>query len=270
MNKLLLTACAIAAGASLGLALYPSPVSLQQAASAKSTKGKSCITVDYEHSPVVTLSGRLTMQHKVEGPDSRPSGGPYLKLDKPLSLDFGDDECVKLALVAIHDTKLKSGRHVTFTGTLGHFVSGLVDPPVFLDIKHLPDYSAIRTWGPSIEEFEAAGGDYHEWHQYAEVDCRGTIQALSDNPDAELLIKADGLLCDFRISGEVKEEVRTACPVGAECRIHGIILHTHHSDYLSIVLMATRLPNTEKSACESKGLEWRAIGSKAYCKYSNE
>ena len=49
---------------------------------------RNCLKIDYENSPTVTVSGRITTQHRVpKGSELRAGDGPWLILDQPILAD---------------------------------------------------------------------------------------------------------------------------------------------------------------------------------------
>jgi hypothetical protein len=49
---------------------------------------RTCLKVDDENSPTVTVSGRVTTQHRVpKGSELRAGDGPWLMLDQPVLAD---------------------------------------------------------------------------------------------------------------------------------------------------------------------------------------
>jgi len=112
-----------------------------------------CLTVDYDHSPIVTLSGHITNareSHKV-GDESRTVGGRYLKLDSPISAKFGEGDCETFSEIPIDAGNTAAGdraiarwghRHVTVSGELSRFVSALVSPSIYIDVHN--DNPAIK------------------------------------------------------------------------------------------------------------------------------
>ena len=112
-----------------------------------------CIAVDYDHSPIVTLSGHITNlreSHKV-GEDSRSARGRYLKLDSPISAKFGEGDCETFSEIPIDAGNNAAGdraiarwghRHVTVSGELIRFVSALVSPSIYIDVHN--DNAAIK------------------------------------------------------------------------------------------------------------------------------
>ncbi len=99
--------------------------------------------VDYDNSPEVTASGRITMHHEVaKGSERRAAKGFFLQLDTPLSLWDGEVcyKCGKIVLIS-DDPQLVEwvNRHVTIEGKLGRFGSALVDPSIFIEVATIKD-----------------------------------------------------------------------------------------------------------------------------------
>ncbi len=50
---------------------------------------RTCVWVDYDNSPAVTVSGRIITHHKLpKGSEQRTGNGPWLILDQPLLAGF--------------------------------------------------------------------------------------------------------------------------------------------------------------------------------------
>ena len=99
---------------------------------------ETCVWVDYDNSPAVTVSGRITTHHKLpKGSEQRTGDGPWLILDQPLLAGFAGN-CGEQRKIAIHanaDDYPQLGKwanqHVTIEGKLGSVCvrSGL---PIYL------------------------------------------------------------------------------------------------------------------------------------------
>jgi hypothetical protein len=115
---------------------------------------ETCVIVDYDNSPAAIVSGRITTHHKLpKGSEQRTGDGPWLILDQPLLL--GWYECGKWRKIAIlsanadlravwsaktnpdDQSRIRSlsGQHVTIEGKLGRFVSALVSPSIFIEVR---------------------------------------------------------------------------------------------------------------------------------------
>jgi hypothetical protein len=96
---------------------------------------ETCLIVDDENSPAVTVSGRITMQNYVrKDGDLRSAAGPFLVLDKPLYSSTGAD-CVMRDKIAINsEEKFRVGEKVLLEGKLTRYQSALIYPGIFLDI----------------------------------------------------------------------------------------------------------------------------------------
>jgi hypothetical protein len=108
--------------------------------------GLECLAVDEDHSPEITLTGRVTKQHlKPESEDLRVWDGFYLKLDKGLAVNVtgGREDCFNWREVPIADsTNLLAkwnNSHVKITGTLSRPGSAVVYPPLFIDISKIEE-----------------------------------------------------------------------------------------------------------------------------------
>ena len=110
------------------------------------TTDSACITVDYEHSPSMSLSGHITDVRKARkvGDEGRSADGRYLKLDTPISVRTQlANSCKTFTEIPI-DGGIAGERaiakwqnqHVTVTGTLNEFISALVSPPIFVDVHN--------------------------------------------------------------------------------------------------------------------------------------
>jgi len=103
--------------------------------------GGNCITVDYENSPAVTLSGRVTKHHRVlpKNSELRAAEGFYIKLDTPLRADAGggSGDWDEIGVMESPTIQLMAwnNRWVTLTGKLGRFGSALVSPPIFVEVS---------------------------------------------------------------------------------------------------------------------------------------
>jgi hypothetical protein len=112
---------------------------------------RTCLKVDDEgHSPAVTVSGRVTTQHRLpKGSELRAGDGPWLILDQPLLADplpnfpveGGCREWRKITILSddklgLSDDKLGRwvNKHVTIDGKLGRFTSALVDPAIYIEV----------------------------------------------------------------------------------------------------------------------------------------
>jgi hypothetical protein len=102
---------------------------------------ETCLTIDYDNSPIAAVSGRITNHHEVPKGDLRAAKGPFLVLDQPLIADLGFG-CTNIWKIGIFTTKedtkrmkqqLIAGKRVKMTGKLGRFGSALVDPSVFIE-----------------------------------------------------------------------------------------------------------------------------------------
>jgi hypothetical protein len=110
------------------------------------------MVVDYDHSPIVTLSGHITKFRKSHnvGDESHSADGRYLKLDSPISAKFGEGDCQTFSEIPIYagngagDRAIArwGNRHVTVSGELSRFVSALVSPSIFIDVHN--DNPAIK------------------------------------------------------------------------------------------------------------------------------
>jgi len=113
---------------------------------------RTCVWVDYDNSPAVTVSGRITTHHKLpKGSEQRTGDGPWLILDQPLLAGFAGN-CGEQRKIAIHanaDDYPQLGKwanqHVTIEGNLVRFVSALVSPSIFIEITTIKkERSLIR------------------------------------------------------------------------------------------------------------------------------
>src|SRR5262245_4445071 len=100
---------------------------------------RTCLKVDDENSPATTVSGRVTLQHRVpKSSESRAAKGPFLILDQPLFADIGNGcrEWRKIAITSDDSPlrKWEANQDVTIKGKLNRFGSALVDPPIFIEV----------------------------------------------------------------------------------------------------------------------------------------
>lgn len=104
---------------------------------------RTCLKVDDEgHSPAVTVSGRVTTQHRLpKSSELRTGDGPWLILDQPLLADptgepgrGGCSEWRKIAILSDDELGRWVNKHVTIDGKLGRFTSALVDPAIYIEV----------------------------------------------------------------------------------------------------------------------------------------
>src|SRR5262249_1326253 len=111
---------------------------------------RTCVWVDYENSPAVTVSGHITTHHKLpKGSEQRTGDGPWLILDRPLLAGYQGNcgEWRKIAIVPNLDGEWEKEREaqiaqlrkwanqrVTIEGKLVRFVPALVSPSIFIKI----------------------------------------------------------------------------------------------------------------------------------------
>ena len=104
---------------------------------------RTCLKVDdQENSHAVTVSGRVTTQHRVpKSSELRAGDGPWLILDQALlAAPTGDpgmggcSEWRKIAIVSDDDLGRWANKHVTIDGKLGRFTSALVDPAIYIEV----------------------------------------------------------------------------------------------------------------------------------------
>ena len=97
----------------------------------------NCLRVDDDADmPTVVVSGRVVTQYYTlpEGSEARVADGPFLKLDKPLTIDPGTG-CRKLDKIVIMNKKPRTNSRVTIKGRLVRFGSALVVPPIYIDAE---------------------------------------------------------------------------------------------------------------------------------------
>jgi hypothetical protein len=126
--------------------------------SASAADAKTCFEVPVfmtdEHSPMVTVSGRIAKQHgkHFDFGEQRPAQTLLLKLDTRLRTRLPDeDKCDSRGRdeIAIFDDPDKLakwiGRRVTITGKLGRFGSALVYPSIYIEISTMRRFGARNT-----------------------------------------------------------------------------------------------------------------------------
>ncbi len=109
---------------------------------------KDCFKVDDENSPEVTVSGRVTQEHRKlpKNSELRAAKGFYLKLDTPIRANAGAgcadwDEIAVMEFDNQNTTRLVkwNNRDVIVLGKLARFGSALVHPPIFIEISRMID-----------------------------------------------------------------------------------------------------------------------------------
>jgi hypothetical protein len=110
-----------------------------------SSGAENCFKIDFDFDLPATLSGRITnavqfsaRQRQSEG---RAADGPYLVLDTPLRVDVGlgctDWSAIPVLTGPENQLANWRNRHVTISGRLNRFASGLIYPPIFIELKSI-------------------------------------------------------------------------------------------------------------------------------------
>jgi hypothetical protein len=107
--------------------------------------GKNCFMVNDDNAPAVTASGRITAHYRVpKGSEVRAADGPFLKLDTPFLLTAAPDaadQCFEWREIVIMSDEVDAqpakwiNQHVIIFGQLNRFVSALVAPAIFIEVK---------------------------------------------------------------------------------------------------------------------------------------